>query len=219
MSFYERLQQDTRVHREALHATPLIRSAMAGEVTRTQYIAFLTRAYHHVKHTVPLLMACGARLDDEHEWLRAAVAHYIEEEIGHHEWILSDITAAGGDARAVRLGSPDPDTELMVAYAYDTVMRGNPVGLFGMVYVLEGTSVSLACQVASVLRHALDLPHQAFTYLNSHGSLDREHIGDFERLVNQLDNKADRDAVVHSARMFFPLYANVLGNVGQAVPA
>ena len=33
-------------------------------------------------------------------------------------------------------------TELMVAYAYDTIARGNPVGFFGMVHVLEGTSVS-----------------------------------------------------------------------------
>jgi hypothetical protein len=29
-------------------------------------------------------MACGARLPDRQEWLRSAIAHYIEEEIGHH---------------------------------------------------------------------------------------------------------------------------------------
>jgi len=219
MSFFARLQQATACQREALLATPLIHAAMAGEVTRAQYIDFLTRAYHHVKHTVPLLMACGARLDDRREWLRAAVAHYIDEEIGHHEWILDDIAAAGGDAEAVRHSAPDDDTELMVAYAYDSVMRRNPVGLFGMVYVLEGTSVKLACQVAEVLRHALDLPPQAFTYLTSHGTLDLQHMGDFERVVNQIDDEADLDAVIHCARMFFLLYARVLGNAGQAVAA
>lgn len=215
MTFYTRLQAETADYRAGLLSTPIIQDAMAGRVTRAQYIDFLSRAYHHVKHTVPLLMACGARLPDSHEWLRAAVAHYVEEEIGHHEWILNDIAAAGGNAEAVRHSAPDVDTELMVAYAYDTVMRRNPVGLFGMVYVLEGTSVSLATQVAEVLQHALDLPKRAFTYLSSHGALDLEHIDDFEHLVNRLDNDDDRDSVVHCARRIFPLYARVLGNAGQ----
>ena len=215
MSFYTQLQAATEPHRRQLLSTPLIQAAMGGQVTRAQYIAFLTRAYHHVKHTVPLLMACGARLGDHQEWLRSAVAHYIEEEIGHHEWILNDIAAASGDADAVRHSTPDVDTDVMVGYAYDTVMRRNPVGLFGMVYVLEGTSVSLASDVAEVLRHALDLPQKAFTYLSSHGALDVEHMGDFERLVNRLDSAADRDAVVLGAQRFFPLYAKVLGNAGQ----
>lgn len=42
-------------------------------------------------------------------------------------------------AAAVRASRPDFDTDVMVAYAYDTVMRRNPVGFFGMVYVLERT--------------------------------------------------------------------------------
>ena len=213
MDFYPQLQQVTTDERAALLATPLITAALAGRVDRRHYISFLSRAFHHVKHTVPLLMACGARLPDRQEWLRSAVAHYIEEEIGHHEWILNDIAAAGGDADAVRASRPDFDTDLMVAYAYDTVMRRNPVGFFGMVYVLEGTSVSLASNAASALQGALDLPPGAFTYLSSHGALDVEHIGDFERLVNRLETPEDRAAVVSNAQTFFRLYGNVLGGI------
>ena len=36
---------------------------------------------------------------------------------------------------------PNVATELMVAYAYDTIQRINPMAFFGMVYVLEGTSI------------------------------------------------------------------------------
>jgi pyrroloquinoline quinone (PQQ) biosynthesis protein C len=213
MSFYQQLQLATTGERAALHSIPLITAALAGQVNRQQYIRFLSRAFHHVKHTVPLLMACGARLPDRQEWLRSAIAHYIEEELGHHEWILNDIAAAGGDADAVRVSRPDFDTDVMVAYAYDTVMRRNPVGLFGMVYVLEGTSVSLATNAASVLQGALDLPPSALTYLSSHGALDVEHIGDYEQLVNRLDTPDDREAVVNHAKTFFRLYGNVLGNI------
>jgi pyrroloquinoline quinone (PQQ) biosynthesis protein C len=213
MSFYQQLQHATAGERTTLHSTPLITAALAGQVNRQQYLNFLTRAFHHVKHTVPLLMACGARLPDRQEWLRSAIAHYIEEEIGHHEWILNDIAAAGGDAEAVRVSRPDFDTDVMVAYAYDVVMRRNPVGFFGMVYVLEGTSVSLATNAASVLQGALDLPPTAFSYLSSHGSLDVEHIGDFEQLVNRLETPDDREAVVANAQTFFRLYGNVFRSI------
>jgi pyrroloquinoline quinone (PQQ) biosynthesis protein C len=213
MNFYQQLQHATAAERGHLLSAPIIGAAMAGRVDRQQYIAFLSRAFHHVKHTVPLLMACGARLPDSQEWLRSAVAHYIEEEIGHHEWILNDIAAAGGDAEAVRHSPPDFDTDVMVAYAYDTVMRRNPVGLFGMVYVLEGTSVSLASNAAGILARALDLPASAFSYLSSHGALDIEHMGDFENLVNKLDNPVDRQAVEDCAKVFFRLYGDVFRSI------
>jgi pyrroloquinoline quinone (PQQ) biosynthesis protein C len=213
MSFYQHLQQATAHERRDLLSAPLIAAALAGSVTRGNYVSFLTRAYHHVKHTVPLLMACGSRLPDEQEWLRSAVAHYIEEEIGHHEWILNDIDAAGGDAAAVRASQPDFATDVMVAYAYDTVARRNPIGFFGMVYVLEGTSVSLASQVAGVLEKAIDLPPTAFSYLSSHGALDIEHIGHFEKLVNRFEKEEDREAVVSGAKTFFRLYGNVLRSI------
>ena len=213
MDFYPQLQHATTGERAALLSIPLISAALTGQVNRQHYLDFLTRAFHHVKHTVPLLMACGARLPDSQEWLRSAVAEYIEEEIGHHEWILNDIDAVGGDADAVRASQPDFDTDLMVAYAYDTVTRRNPVGLFGMVYVLEGTSVSLASNAANALQNALDLPPTAFTYLSSHGALDVEHIGHYERLVNRLEAPADREAVVNNAQTFFRLYGNVLRGI------
>lgn len=213
MNFYRHLQDVTANERGVLLSTPLITAALAGQVNRQHYIDFLTRAFHHVKHTVPLLMACGARLPDRQEWLRSAVAHYIEEELGHHEWILNDIAAAGGDAAAVRASQPDFDTAVMVAYAYDTVMRRNPIGFFGMVYVLEGTSVSLATHASHALQDALDLPPSAFTYLSSHGALDVEHIGDFEQLVNRFDTPADREAVVSHAKTFFRLYGNVFRSI------
>jgi len=210
MTFFNQLREACTDAQTNLRTAPIISAALQGEVTRAQYIAFLTQAYHHVQHTVPLLMACGARLPARLEWLRAAVAHYIDEEIGHHEWILDDIAAAGGDPASVRHGAPAYATELMISYAYDTVARHNPVGFFGMVYVLEGTSVLLATQVANALQHALDLPQQAFTYLTSHGSLDLQHIEDFEALMNRLDDAADQAAVIHRARNFFRLYAEVI---------
>jgi pyrroloquinoline quinone (PQQ) biosynthesis protein C len=218
MSFYDELRAATEAERNEFLAIPFLRDGVAGRLTRASYIAFLTQAYHHVKHTVPLLMACGARLPERLEWLRSAVAEYIEEETGHQEWILNDIAACGGDAEAVRRGQPALATELMVAYAYDGVQRINPVGLFGMVFVLEGTSVSLATRAAEALQASLKLPKQAFSYLLSHGSLDIGHVDFFEKLVNRLDDPQDRAAVVHCARVVYRLYGDMFRSLphGQA---
>ena len=209
MSFYQALLEATGAERRAFLSVPLLGQGVAGNIDRAQYIAFLTEAYHHVKHTLPLLMACGSRLPERLEWLREATAHYIEEETGHQEWILNDIRNAGGDAEAVRHGNPLLATELMVSYAWDTVHRRNPAGFFGMVLVLEGTSVHLATQAAEAIRRNLGLGSECFSYLSSHGSLDLEHLDFFQGLMDRLSDPADQAAVIHCAKVMYRLYGDV----------
>jgi pyrroloquinoline quinone (PQQ) biosynthesis protein C len=216
MTFHEQLARATAPDREYLLSAPVIRRALAGDVTRELYVAFLTQAYHHVRHTVPLLMAVGARLPDRHAWLRDAVLHYLEEETGHEEWILNDIERAGGDRAAAAASEPAVATEAMVAYAYDTVFRRNPVGFFGMVHVLEGTSVALALNAADRIQQTLALPVTAFTYLRSHGELDKEHINDLAAILERLTDEDDRAAVLRCARGIFWLYGQVFRGLDDA---
>ncbi len=214
MSFYDELIAQTEQERNAMLSIPFIQQGAAGKLSLDSYQAFLTQAYHHVKHTIPLLMACGGRLPERLEWLRVAIGEYIEEEMGHQEWILNDIEATGADKEQVRHGMPSMQTELMVAYAYDTIMRGNPVGFFGMVLVLEGTSVALATHAADHIRETLNLPQAAFSYLTSHGSLDVGHVDFYRDLMNKLDQERDQQAVIHAAKVFYRLY----GDIFRALP-
>ena len=216
MTFFHTLQDRTAAERDHLLTAPVLQLAVDGKLELHTYIAFLTQAYHHVKHTVPLLMACGARLPERHEWLRSAIAEYIEEELGHQEWILNDLAACGADPEAVRHGQPALATELMVSYVYDRIARHNPVSFFGMVNVLEGTSIALATRAASAIRGSLELPPTAFSYLNSHGSLDLEHMRFFEELMNRLDADEDREAVVHTARVVYRLYGDMFRSLPLA---
>ncbi|MFT5140671.1 MAG: pyrroloquinoline quinone (PQQ) biosynthesis protein C [Lysobacterales bacterium] len=217
MTYYKELLQATEKERNALLATPVITDCMRGMITLDTYQAFLVEAYHHVRYTVPLLMACGSRLPRRLEWLREAVGEYIEEETGHQEWILNDIDASGGDKEAVRGGKPTMATDIMVAYAWDSVQRRNPVGFFGMVLVLEGTSVRLATEAAGIIQKKLELPNKAFSYLSSHGSLDIEHIAFYEKLINQLEEPDDREAVLRTARVIYSLYAGVFNSLPRSM--
>lgn len=208
MSFYDTLKFETAQSRAHLLSAPIIQECLQGRASLDSYLAFLTEAYHHVRHTTPLLMTLGGRLPDRLAWMRPAVAEYIEEEIGHEEWILNDISAAGGDAEAVRHSRPGLPAELMVAYAYDLINRGNPAGFFGMVFVLEGTSVDLALSAADHIQKALGLPDKAFSYLRSHGTLDQEHTQHLANIL-ELMTPADQADVLHAAKAFFKLYGDI----------
>lgn len=209
MSFYARLVEQSAAARMGLLGTPIIQGALRGEVSLPSYLAFLREAYHHVRHTVPLLHACQAALPARNAWLREPLDEYIAEEQGHDEWILDDIRACGGDAEAVRKGPAGHATEVMVAYAYDTIARRNPLGFFGMVHVLEGTSVSLALLAADQIQKPLQLPDAAFSYLRSHGTLDQEHTAHFELLMDQVEDAGDQADIVHAACAFYRLYGDV----------
>jgi len=212
--FFDELLQQTETERQSLLQIPFVQHGARGELSLESYVAFLTQAYHHVKHTTPLLMACGARIPHRSEWLRNAMAYYIEEELGHQEWILNDIAVCGGDAEAVRNGVPALPAELMCAYAYDMIQRRNPLGFLGMVLVLEGTSIKLATEAAKNTQRQLNLPDKAFTYLTSHGALDISHMDFYAGLVNRLEDEDDKRFIIHSAKCFYKLY----GDIFRALP-
>lgn len=104
----------------------------------------------------------------------------------------------------------------MVAYLYDLIARGNPVGLFGMVNVLEGTSIALATQAAGTIKTTLNLPDKAFSYLSSHGALDQDHMVTYKQLMDRLDDGADQQAVIHAAKVVYHLYTEMFQGLPRA---
>ncbi|MEN9774204.1 MAG: hypothetical protein RL322_1274 [Pseudomonadota bacterium] len=216
MPFHQKLIEATVTQRQALTGLPIVTECLLGQVSLASYQAFLTQAYHHVRQTVPLLKGVRQALRPGQRWLEAALDEYIEEEAGHDEWVLDDLRACGADSEAVRLGQPGPATAAMVAHAWALVERGNPLGFFGMVLVLEGTSVALALAAADSIQSALGLPDTAFSYLRSHGTLDQEHVGLFEVLMDQVTDEGDQRAIVDAARAFYRLYADVFRSLPRA---
>jgi pyrroloquinoline quinone (PQQ) biosynthesis protein C len=214
--FFDTLMAETEQERQRFLQIETLQKGSKGDILLSTYQSFLKQAYHHVKHTTPLLMACGSRIPAEKEWLRNAIAEYIEEELGHQEWILNDLAATGIDPEQVRYAKPHYTTELMVAYAYDTITRINPVAFFGMVLVLEGTSIALATNAAAVIQKNLNLPDAAFSYLTSHGSLDIEHMGFYETLMNKIIDPDDQSAIIHAANMFYQLYGDIFRSIPLA---
>ncbi|WP_341581166.1 AMP-binding protein [Marinobacter metalliresistant] len=213
MAFFDRLQQETAGARVHVTGAPVVKAIAEGRFSLEAYTWFLTQAYHHVKHTVPLMMACGARLPERMEFVRKALVEYIDEEYGHHEWILNDLEACGADKEQVRNGKPDLSIELMVSYLYDQINRGNPAVFFGMVQVLEGTSIELATPLGEQIQKLLGLADEAFSYLYSHGALDQEHFEFFRNLMNDVTAPDDQQAIIDAARVVYRLYGDMLHSI------
>ncbi|MEZ5814291.1 MAG: iron-containing redox enzyme family protein [Alphaproteobacteria bacterium] len=214
MNFYDQLVKATEAARQELYTVPQLTDGMQGNISKETYIAYLTEAYHHVSHTVPFLMTMGSKIPQVKKWMHKAIIEYQEEEVGHEEWILNDIEAAGGDKETARNSTPNLETQLLIAYNYDYITRKNPVGFFGMVFMLESTSTQIANKGADAVKQKLGLPKKAFSYLYSHGELDISHMKFFEETVNKITDHEDQKAIIEVAQNTFRLFANVL----RAIP-
>ncbi len=212
MSNYDTLCNATANGQSYLLGAPIIEDVANGNINTSMYVAFLSNAYHHVRFTVPLMMATGARLERQHQHLLPSLREYIDEEIGHERWILNDIKACGVEPTSIEVSQPNMATEFLVSYVRDYINHVHPLGFFGMVHVLEGTSTSLATATADLIQEKLALPDAAFSYLRSHGDLDIEHVAFFRELLDHLDS-SDMQHVIHVAERVYQLYGDVLRSV------
>lgn len=219
LSFYDQIVCETAVEQAKFRAIPLILRAVTLGVERDLYLRFLASAYHHVRHTCPLLGLALSRCGEEDAPLRAGLLAYLEEEKGHEEWILDDIRALGGDAEAARSALPPFPVRMMVAYANYAIERISPYTMLGMVHVLEGMSVVLARAAACAILAGLEVdPAQGggFRYLTSHGQLDESHVVLFAQLLDRIDAPDRRAVTIQAARDFYQLYGDMFRALEQS---
>jgi pyrroloquinoline quinone (PQQ) biosynthesis protein C len=213
MSFYEQLVTETADSRDAFLSIPLVRNTLRNGAPRGLYLDFLAEAYHHVKHTFPLLALAASRTSDER--YQDALVEYMEEERGHEKWILNDIRALGGDPDAVRDGQAGRACRIMVGYAYYAIEHISPYAYLGSVHVLEGMSVLLADQLADVMKASLGLESDSgFSYLRTHGSLDSDHVAFFRKLANGFDDRNTQRIIIDNAAIFYRLYGSIFHDLG-----
>lgn len=213
MTFYDRLYSETAQERRAFLEIPLVKLAVASGASRALYLAFLDEAYHHVKHTFPLLALAVSKTTDER--YQDALVEYMKEERGHEKWILNDIRDLGGDADAVSRGRAAAPCQIMVAYAYYAIEHVSPYAMLGSIHVLEGMSVLLADQLADAMKATLGLTNDTgFSYLRSHGSLDVEHVALFKAFIDGFDDPATQQVIIDSARIFYRLYGDIFRDLG-----
>ena len=217
MIHYDRLVRETEADATSFRSIPIIRHTLENGISSHIYLEFLSEAYHHVRHTCPLLGAALARCASEDEAYRSALLTYLDDEKGHEEWILDDIRAIGGDADAVKFGHGSHATRVMVGYAYYAIDRVSPYSMLGMVHVLEGMSQALAAQAAAMIRSTLPMSQSqgGFSYLTSHGLIDQDHVRLFAALLEKIQSPPIHDEIIRAAKDFYVLYGNIFRDLGH----
>jgi pyrroloquinoline quinone (PQQ) biosynthesis protein C len=203
-SFFGELVTRTDEDRRAFETHPVVLEAAAHGMSIERYRALLLELYHVVWHFNPVCAAAASRMPDAFQPVRHFLYRHMHEETGHEEWVLNDLDAVGvtrGDARA---HAPAVHTLALNGYNYWAADRRHPCSALGMLYALEVIASVYGGPFASAIRDALLLEGQrGVSFIDSHATLDAEHLAQLRLVLNQVRDEAAQVAVVESVRVNF----------------
>jgi len=213
MSFFIELIEATDTSRRDMESLPKVQKMLHGNMTESEYKAFLMDLYHIVWHFCPIMAVAASRCDDQFIDVRYHLYHNIEEEKGHENMVVNDLMHFGMTSNAVRTSTPSNSVQAMIAYNYYVSERVHPCCVLGMLYVLEIISSVYGGQVASSIAGGLkkSLP-DGFSFLESHASMDLDHMAKLRDLLQTIDNEQIQKMVISAIHMNFYLFGQFLSH-------
>ncbi len=210
MSFFIRLIEATDSSRRDLEAIPRVHAMINHGLKRDEYLAFLADLYHIVWHFCPIMASAASRCGDDLRQVRYQLYENVEEEKGHENWVENDIRAVGGDAEAVKRSLPSAPVQAMIGFNYHNSERIHPCSVLGMLYSLEVISSVYGGRVAAAIQKSLKMPGpEGFTFLESHASMDIDHMAKLKDLIKTIDDPRGQDAVVNATQVNFYLFGRM----------
>ncbi len=199
MDFISQLDHILAPHWGRVLSSDVARQMTGPEATRVEYVAFLQAIWHHVRHTPRKLSLAAWRCSADQRGLRNHLSRHSRDEMGHDDWILSDLEALGV-APEVTIDAPlSPAMTALVAHGYHLAGMEHPASILAEAYFVEKLSEGQAGGVAAGLRDKLGIPATATTFLDSHGELDQDHAAQYVAVFSELLDDAGRAAVLTAA--------------------
>jgi pyrroloquinoline quinone (PQQ) biosynthesis protein C len=209
-SFFIDLLEATDTSRKLLEAVPRMDRMIHQGLTREDYLELLADLYHVVWHFCPVMGSASSRLDDDFRDVRFLLYEKIAEEKGHEEWVLNDIRALDGDIDRVRKSSMRTPVEAFIGYNYAVADRHHPVAVLGMLYTLEVIASVYAGRVAQSARDKIGAKGpEGFTFLESHSTMDADHLAQLKDVIKTIERPDVQNAVVRATITNFWLFARI----------
>ncbi len=203
-------------HRHKMEALPQLQAMLGGTYSNAAYVEFLVQLYPIVSNFCPLMAAAAGRCADRHTTLRQFLYQHIEHEKGHEAMVINDLEQLGCQYSDLPNIHSGPAARAMLAYNYHVIDRVDPHYVIGMVYVLELMSAGYASKVAQSISRAIDQPiTRGFSFLDSHGTLDDDHIANVSELIQSLESKDLVEKIVDSVDMNFYLLRQLISDLPQ----
>lgn len=190
---------------------PVVVAAVADGMSVERYRALLLELYHVVWHFNPVCAAGASRMDDRYQPIRHFLYEHMHEEKGHEDWVLNDLDAIGVKPADGRAHSPGVHTLALNGYNYWAADRRHPCSVLGMLYALEVIASVYGGPFASAIREALLLDgDRGVSFIDSHATMDAQHMAELRVIVNKLPDGAALDAVVESTRVNFHHFTRII---------
>lgn len=212
--FFADLVIRTDEARRAFETHPVVLDAVAQGMSLERYRTLLLELYHVVWHFNPVSAAAASRLADSHRQVRYFLYEHMHEESGHEEWVRNDLDAVGVPPSDTVGYKPSAFTQALVGYNYWAADRAHPCSVLGMLYTLEVIASVYGGPFASAIKEALLLEgERGVSFINSHATMDAEHMAELRQALNTLDDAPAREAVVDAALVNFHHFTRIIEQV------
>lgn len=212
--FFADLVISTDEARRAFETHPVVLDAVAQGMSLERYRTLLLELYHVVWHFNPVSAAAASRLADSHRQVRYFLYEHMHEESGHEEWVRNDLDAVGVPPSDTVGYKPSAFTQALVGYNYWAADRAHPCSVLGMLYTLEVIASVYGGPFASAIKEALLLEgERGVSFINSHATMDAEHMAELRQVLNTLDDAPAREAVVDAALVNFHHFTRIIEQV------
>ncbi|GAB2523582.1 3-oxoacyl-[acyl-carrier-protein] synthase III C-terminal domain-containing protein [Lysobacter humi (ex Lee et al. 2017)] len=214
-------------YRSRVWRTPMIRALREGRFTASDYRAWMRDWIPQVREGSKWMREGAASVSAPYEALAALIETHAGDEQDDFRILFDDYRRAGGEVDDIDLLRRNPGGEALNSYLHAMAARPNPVGLLGAIYVIEGTGQRIIPALLPLMKAALDLPPDAYRFLDYHGANDEHHLLRWLRgveIVLEHDGEAvpgpGARAIVETARRTAELYLMQFEHleVGGATP-
>jgi pyrroloquinoline quinone (PQQ) biosynthesis protein C len=211
LSFFAELVTRTDEDRRAFETHPVLVRAVADGMSVERYRALLLELYHVVWHFNPVCAAAASRMSDTHQAIRHFLYEHMHEETGHETWVLNDLEAVGVAPADSRAHGPGVHTLALNGYNYWAADRRHPCSVLGMLYALEVIASVYGGPFASAIRESLLLDgDRGVSFIDSHATMDAQHMAELRLVLNKLDGEDALAAVVESTRVNFHHFTRII---------
>jgi pyrroloquinoline quinone (PQQ) biosynthesis protein C len=194
-----------------LLSTQLIQLLMSGQATRDHYRAYLIDVLAYARHSSAVIGHAGSRLVLSHPALAQYLFHHATEELGHDEWVVSDLRDLGMSDAEIAASQPSSACLRMIGLEYLYAMHDNAVGLFGWMFMLESLGGAVGGQIVDSIDRSLDLGGKAVYFLRGHADADSHHSEDLFRVITEhVVTAVDRSSFARMASESSDLYCGML---------
>ncbi len=215
LSFFAELVTQTDEDRRAFEGHKVVMDAVANGLTVERYRKLLLELYHVVWHFNPVSAAGASRMGtpafEPFQNLRHFLYEHMHEEMGHENWVLNDLEAVGVTVSDARAHQPSISTLSLNGYNYWAADRRHPCSVLGMLYTLEVVASVYGGPFSSAIKESLLLDgERGVSFISSHSSVDAKHMADLRVVLNTLEDKVARAAIVEAVKVNFHHFTRIV---------